>query len=88
MSNKTKTSGERMAVIETDINYIKSEVTGIRSKMDSFINHADHKYATKEELCELKAQNNTHVKSSSELVKWGISFIVSLIAIIIAMFFR
>ena len=43
----TKTLGERMTKLETDINYIKEKIEDQCQRLDDFIKSADNKYANK-----------------------------------------
>jgi hypothetical protein len=76
---KKLSDGERMAVIETDIKYIKE-------KMDKFIDTADTKYATKEELCTVKDTIKDHSKTSQTWIMAVVPWVFAAINLVILIF--
>lgn len=48
------TNGERLAALETGLDYIKNKVDHIDQRIDSFLQLLSDKYAEKEELRDLK----------------------------------
>ncbi len=52
MASKTtaQETGERLAKIETSLDYLKNQADTTVQKLDQFITAADNKYATKEEV--------------------------------------
>jgi patatin-like phospholipase/acyl hydrolase len=45
---------EEIAIMKTDINYLKEGVSDLKNMFKEFVDKADSKYATKEELFEIK----------------------------------
>ena len=78
-------SNERLVKVETDITYIKETIGRIDNKLDSVILTFDTKFATKEELNEIKAnvQNNTQKIIDLSLKVGNIVIIVGLLAKVI-----
>jgi hypothetical protein len=85
MIKHQKNMNERMARIETSIEYIKQSLEENTKKLDRFIECADTKYATKNELEEVKIQVSKHAETSTGWVKtllpWGVSVLSLLILI-------
>jgi hypothetical protein len=52
--------GERMAKIETKLDYLTEKTNDTNSKLDEFINAADNRYATKNELRSMENSLNTN----------------------------
>ena len=68
----TPSQGERLIKIETDLSYLKKQADTTVEKLDHFINSADVKYATKEELHNLSARVGDNTSDIKYLIlKWG-----------------
>ena len=82
MKNATN---ERLVKVETDITYIKEAVSRIDLKLDAMLNNADKKYATKEELNDIKSnvQNNTKKIVDLSLKIGNMAIIVGLLTKVI-----
>lgn len=82
----TKTNGERLVRLETDVCYIKEALdtnnkstARLHNKLDDFITAANDKYSTKEEL-------ESHINSSTGWSKSIITWIFSLLAFAVAVY--
>jgi len=80
---KRLTAGERLVKIETDIDYIKQEVTGTCKKLDNFINSADNKYAHKEEFNDFKKEISNQRSNTRSWVQWIPSVLMGLITLVV-----
>jgi hypothetical protein len=84
---KTKGDSERMAIIETDIKYIKDQLSSLSRNLQDFIRSADSKYATKNELEAVQEDVIRHKESSQSWVKaaipWFFASISTVLAIIV-----
>lgn len=88
------TTGERLMKIETDLSYLKTEVSETKTLMKGFIEKADDKYATKSEVSQLRESlktTNIEIKSVSDKVweivwKWGP--IVGVAGLLVAEYYR
>jgi hypothetical protein len=68
----TVTMGERLVKIETDLSYLKVQADKTVEKLDMFIDSADQKYATKEELSVLNSRVLDNTSDIRYLIlKWG-----------------
>ncbi len=65
---KSQVLSEEIAVMKTEISYLKVGVDKISGKLDAFIEAADSKYATKEEVAELKKDTDWNKEKILELV--------------------
>lgn len=74
MANKEKYERE-LGMINMEIKNLKETTSRIENKLDKFIDSADNKYATKEELCELKKHN----EKQDTQIEWTKSKILDLI---------
>ena len=74
MANKEKYERE-MGMMNMEVKYLKDTTARIENKLDKFIEAADYKYATKEELSELKKHNERQDKQ----IEWTKGKIVDLI---------
>lgn len=81
--SKLRTGEERMAVIETDIKYIKNDTAEIKSTVKTFIESANKTYATKEELCAVRDSVKDTKLSSKEWVRWAIPVVLTFLNLII-----
>ena len=64
-----------MGMLNMKIENLEKTTGRIENKLDDFIKTADYKYATKEELCELKKHN----EEQDNQIEWTKSKIVDLI---------
>lgn len=76
-------TSERLVKVETELKYIKNTVEETHSDLKSFISCADKKYATKDELNNVKLKIMNDQNDSSN---WKRTFIGPIIMIIIAIF--
>ena len=77
---KGKTTSERIAVIETKLSNVEENLNKIDSKLSKFIDCADKKYATKEELNGFRQHCIRQQENSRSWAQW----LPSLLAVIIA----
>jgi hypothetical protein len=83
----TSTNNERLAVVENKLENIQITSSEIKLKLDKFIDTADKKYATKEQLCAFENRCKEHITKQRGWVQWSpqlISMIIALIAITIS----
>lgn len=64
-----------IGIMMTQIKGLEDTTKRIENKLDKFIDSADNKYATKEELCELKKHN----EKQDTQIEWTKSKILDLI---------
>ena len=81
---KQLTQGERLVKIETDIDYIKKEITSTCAKLDNFIDCADDKYTHREEFDEFKEQVIQQKSATRSWVQWIPGVLIGIFALIIA----
>lgn len=78
-----------MARIETSIEYIKIGIEETKIKLDEFIRSVDAKYATKDELGEVKFQLEKHRENSGSwirtLLPWGVAVVNLFIVIFVTL---
>ena len=74
-----KTNAEVIAVMKTDIEYIKRDMTHIKDKLDNFITSADNRYAEKE--IERKVNKNFE---TIESIKLKMAYYAGGIAVVLA----
>jgi len=60
-TTEDKRQDERLTIIETTMPFIKASLDKIETKLDKFIGVADTKYASKEEVTELRASVKTAI---------------------------
>jgi hypothetical protein len=77
-------SGERMAIIETDIKYIKEQIIGLNNNLSIFIDKADNNYATKIELCKVENKIESHSNNSRSWIQSSIPWIFAAINFVFA----
>lgn len=73
---------ERMAIIETDIKYIKDQINQQTATLKIFIEKAEKTYATKEELKAVDARIIDHSKATTAWLRWLPSLLSSLVAFV------
>jgi len=80
MIKMSKTMSDRMAIVETKIDYLTVGQEDIIRKLDTFINTANSKYATKEEMKEVKSKLTTN---SSRLwdIAWKVAYVLGVLAV-------
>ena len=83
MVKKETTSKERLIVLEESVSYIRRDVNHVKQKLDSFIESADKKYATKEELCNIKYRINRDNEVSRSWIQWIPPLIISIILLVL-----
>ena len=64
-----KKETERLVTVEIKMDQLKCNMERIEDKLDKFIDSADNKYATKEELCNLKENLNTSTQGYENWLK-------------------
>jgi hypothetical protein len=78
----TSTNNERLAVVESKLETIQSTSSDIKLKLEKFIDTADRKYATKEQLCAFEDRCKEHITKQRSWVQWSPQLISMLIALI------
>jgi len=77
------TAAERMARIETCIEYIKQGIEETNTKLDKFIDCADKKYATREELDSVQQQFNKYTENAQSWIRTLMPWFISTASLII-----
>jgi ABC-type oligopeptide transport system ATPase subunit len=83
MATKTvSTNNERLAVVENKLENIQNTSSEIKNKLECFIETADKKYATKEQVCAFETRCKEHINKQRSWVQWIPQLISMLIALI------
>lgn len=81
---KTKTGDERMAILETKVNYISKSIDEVNEKLDTFIRTSDEKYASKDELNTVNNAIKDHKSAGRDWTRWAVPTGLTLFNVLIA----
>lgn len=77
-TNKNSNNRERLIVLEENMTHIKRDINEVKQQMKEFIDSVDHKYATKDEVYNLRKRVDYNQNNHNEWKRWIIPVIISL----------